>query len=119
MRQSWATGKSLEWVRVHDLPDYVYFNHGIHVNKGIGCESCHGPVNEMALMWQENSLQMMWCLECHRNPEAFIRDRADIYKFKSQPDYRAPADQMAVGTELVRRYKVNKAQLQNCSVCHR
>ncbi|MBT5873119.1 MAG: cytochrome c3 family protein [Candidatus Latescibacteria bacterium] len=119
VRESYATGESLEWVRVHDLPDYVYFNHSIHVNKGIGCESCHGAVNEMALMFQENSLQMMWCLECHRNPEAHIRDRADIYKFESQPDYDPPADQLALGEQLVRSYKVNKIQLEDCSICHR
>ena len=119
VRQSYATGESLEWVRVHDLPDYVYFNHSIHVSKGVGCESCHGPVNEMPLTWQEESLQMMWCLECHRNPEAFIRDRTDVYNFESMPDYDPPADQLALGEQLVRSYKVNKSQLQDCSICHR
>ena len=69
VRHSWATGQSINWIRVHDLPDYVYFNHEIHVNKGIGCASCHGRVDEMPLMYQENSLQMEWCLNCHRNPE--------------------------------------------------
>ena len=69
--------------------------------------------------WQENSLQMMWCLECHRNPEQNIRDRADVFKFESQPDYTPPSDQLALGTQLVRGYRVNKAQLENCSICHR
>ncbi|HIG47109.1 MAG TPA: cytochrome C [candidate division Zixibacteria bacterium] len=119
VRQSYATGQSLEWTRVHDLPDFVYFDHSIHIKKGIGCESCHGAVNEMALMWQENSLQMMWCLECHRNPEQNIRDRADVFKFESQPDYTPPSDQLALGAQLVRGYRVNKAQLDNCSICHR
>ena len=68
VRHSWATGESIAWIRVHDLPDYVYFNHEIHVNKGIGCASCHGRVDEMPLMYQQNSLQMEWCLNCHRNP---------------------------------------------------
>lgn len=119
VRESWRTGKSLEWVRVHDLPDFVYFNHSIHVNKGVGCESCHGEVNKMALTWQDKSLQMMWCLECHRQPEEFIRDRANVYKFASQPDYQPAADQIALGNELVRKYKVNKTQLTDCSICHR
>ena len=119
VRDSYATGVSLEWTRVHDLPDYVYFNHSIHINKGIGCESCHGAVNEMALMWQEESLQMMWCLECHRHPESFIRERADVYKFESQPDYSAPMDQTALGAQLIRGYRVNKDQLEDCSICHR
>lgn len=119
VRESWRTGNSIEWVRVHDLPDYVYFNHSIHVRKGIGCESCHGDLNEMTLTRQVHSLQMMWCLQCHRNPEAFIRDRADVYKFESQPDYTHPSDQTELGARLVQSYRVNKEQLEDCSVCHR
>ena len=72
VRQSWATGESLRWIRVHDLPDYVYFNHSIHVNKGIGCSSCHGRVDLMPIMYQENSLQMEWCLNCHRDPAKIV-----------------------------------------------
>src|ERR1700761_9305848 len=79
VRDSWATGKSINWIRVHDLPDYVYFNHEIHVNKGIGCASCHGRVDEMPLMYQENTLQMEWCLNCHRNPANNLRPTAEIY----------------------------------------
>jgi hypothetical protein len=79
VRQSWATGASIPWIRVHDLPDYVYFNHSIHVNKGIGCASCHGRVDKMPLMYQENTLQMEWCLNCHRNPSGNIRPTAEIY----------------------------------------
>ena len=79
VRHSWATGESINWIRVHDLPDYVYFNHEIHVNKGIGCASCHGRVDEMPLMYQENSLQMEWCLNCHRNPSVNLRPTAEIY----------------------------------------
>ena len=78
-RQSWATGASIQWIRVHDLPDYVYFNHEIHVNKGIGCASCHGRVDEMPLMYQENTLQMEWCLNCHRNPAVNLRPTSEIY----------------------------------------
>jgi len=79
VRQSWATGQSIPWIRVHDLPDYVYFNHEIHVNKGIGCASCHGRVDEMPLMYEQNSLQMEWCLNCHRNPAVNLRPTAEIY----------------------------------------
>jgi hypothetical protein len=79
VRQSWATGESIQWIRVHDLPDYVYFNHEIHVNKGIGCASCHGRVDEMPLMYQQNTLQMEWCLNCHRNPTNNLRPTSEIY----------------------------------------
>ena len=79
VRQSWATGASIQWIRVHDLPDYVYFNHSIHVNKGIGCSSCHGRVDEMPLMYMQNTLQMEWCLNCHRNPAANLRPTSEIY----------------------------------------
>ncbi|MDE1160746.1 MAG: cytochrome c3 family protein [Acidobacteriaceae bacterium] len=79
VRHSWATGESIKWIRVHDLPDYVYFNHEIHVNKGIGCASCHGRVDEMPLMYEENTLQMEWCLNCHRNPAKNLRPTSEIY----------------------------------------
>jgi hypothetical protein len=79
VRDSWATGQSIQWIKVHDLPDYVYFNHSIHVNKGIGCASCHGRVDEMPLMYMQNSLQMEWCLNCHRNPATNLRPTAEIY----------------------------------------
>ncbi len=79
VRESWATGESIPWIRVHDLPDYVFFNHEIHVNKGIGCASCHGRVDEMPLMYEENSLQMEWCLNCHRNPAENLRPTSEIY----------------------------------------
>ncbi len=79
VRQSWATGASLKWIKVHDLPDYVYFNHAIHVNKGIGCASCHGRVDEMPIMYMQNSLQMEWCLNCHRNPVKSLRPTSEIY----------------------------------------
>jgi hypothetical protein len=79
VRQSWATGASIQWIKVHDLPDYVYFNHSVHVNKGIGCASCHGRVDEMPLMYQQNTLQMEWCLNCHRNPGVNLRPTSEIY----------------------------------------
>jgi hypothetical protein len=79
VRQSWYTGKSIPWIKVHDLPDFVYFSHEIHVNKGIGCESCHGKVDEMPLMYAQNTLQMEWCLDCHRNPAKNLRPTSEIY----------------------------------------
>jgi hypothetical protein len=79
VRDSWATGQSVQWIKVHDLPDFVYFNHSIHVNKGIGCASCHGRVDEMPLMYMQNSLQMEWCLNCHRNPAENLRPTSEIY----------------------------------------
>jgi Cytochrome c7 and related cytochrome c len=79
VRHSWATGESIPWTRVHDLPDYVFFNHEIHVNKGIGCSSCHGRVDEMPIMYMQNSLQMEWCLNCHRNPAKNLRPTSEIY----------------------------------------
>jgi hypothetical protein len=79
VRDSWATGESIVWTKVHDLPDYVYFSHEIHVNKGMGCSSCHGRVDEMPIMYQQSTLQMEWCLNCHRNPAANIRPTSQIY----------------------------------------
>ncbi len=115
VRQSFATGTPIAWVRVHNLPDYAYFNHAIHVNKGIGCDTCHGPVNRMPLMYQYASLQMEWCLACHREPERFIRPGNEVFNMNWQP----PPNQLELGRELVKRYHVNKEQLSNCSICHR
>jgi hypothetical protein len=79
VRNSWYSGQSIAWTKVHDLPDFVYFNHEIHVNKGIGCETCHGRVDEMPLMYEQNTLQMEWCLDCHRNPAKNLRPTSQIY----------------------------------------
>jgi hypothetical protein len=92
VRNSWATGESIQWIKVHDLPDYVYFNHEIHVNKGIGCASCHGRVDEMPLMYEENSLQMEWCLNCHRNPGRNLRPTSEIYNMA----WAGPSDEKPV-----------------------
>ncbi|HUN84593.1 MAG TPA: cytochrome c3 family protein [Terracidiphilus sp.] len=92
VRNSWATGESIPWVKVHDLPDFVYFNHSIHVNKGIGCATCHGRVDEMPLMYAQNTLQMEWCLDCHRNPAKNLRPTAQIYNMA----WEKPADDRPV-----------------------
>ncbi len=113
VRESFRTDKSIRWIRVHDLPDYVYFNHSIHVAKGVGCTTCHGQVNKMPLMWQESSLQMSWCLDCHRHPERFVRPRAEVFSVT----YRPPTDQLALGKKLVKEYHIQS--LTSCSTCHR
>jgi len=79
VRASWASGQSLPWTKVHDLPDFVYYSHEIHVNKGLGCATCHGRVDKMPLMYAENTLQMEWCLNCHRNPAKNLRPTSEIY----------------------------------------
>ncbi len=113
VRQSWATGKSLEWNRVHDLPGFVYFNHSIHVNKGMGCSECHGRVDQMPLMYQQNTLYMEWCLECHRNPEMRVRPKDKVFDMT----YQHPADQKELGAKLVAEYKIQK--FTDCYTCHR
>ncbi len=112
---SYETGATIEWVKVHDLPDFVYFNHSIHVNKGIGCSECHGQIDEMEVVWQEQALYMGWCLDCHRAPEKYIRPREDVYDM----DYVHPANQITVGRSLVQEYNVNVDQLTDCFICHR
>lgn len=116
VRDSFDKNTPLEWTRVHDLPDYVYFNHSIHVAKGVGCSTCHGEVNHMPLMWKNATLHMQWCLECHREPEKFIRPKDEVFNMDWPPK---SWDQKKEGAKLVEEYHVNKIQLDNCSVCHR
>jgi hypothetical protein len=99
VRNSWATGESIAWTKVHDLPDFVFFNHEIHVNKGIGCESCHGRVDEMPLMYAQNTLQMEWCLNCHRNPAKNLRPTGQIYNMAWQSPTEDRPVWCAVGKE--------------------
>jgi hypothetical protein len=114
VRASFRTGQSLEWNRVHDLPGFVYFDHSIHVTKGsIGCATCHGRVDQMPLMWKQNTLHMEWCLDCHRAPEKYIRPRGQVFRM----DYAPTQDQLTLGKQLVADYKIRK--LTDCSVCHR
>jgi hypothetical protein len=113
VRASLTSNTPIRWTRVHDLPDFVYFDHSIHVSKGVGCTTCHGQVDRMPLMWQENTLQMEWCLECHRNPERFVRPREAVFSV----EYQAPPDQAEVGRRLVAEYHIQK--LTSCSTCHR
>jgi hypothetical protein len=113
VRESFRTGQPIAWTRVYDLPDFTYFHHGIHVQKGIGCVTCHGQVDRMPLTWKARSLQMEWCLECHRQPERFVRPREFVFSMDWQP----PADQLALGRKLVQEYQIEK--LTTCYICHR
>ncbi len=113
VRQSFRTDQSLHWIRVHDLPDYVYFNHSIHVAKGIGCTTCHGAIDRMPLTWQEASLQMSWCLDCHRHPEEYVRPRSEVFSVAYQP----PPNHVEIGRNLVKEYHIQS--LTSCSTCHR
>jgi NAD-dependent SIR2 family protein deacetylase len=106
----------LTWIRVNSLPDFVYFNHQIHVRQGVGCATCHGPIDKMPLTYQAQSLQMEWCLDCHRAPEQYLRPRSEVFNMA----YEAPADQLALGMRLKREYNVASVRhLTSCSVCHR
>jgi hypothetical protein len=113
VRESYRLNQSIAWNRVNDLPEFVYFNHSIHLNKGIGCSECHGRVDKMPLTWQAASLQMEWCLNCHRNPERYVRPRELVF----QMDYQHPPDQLSVGEKLVKEYRIQR--LDSCYTCHR
>jgi hypothetical protein len=126
VRDSWREGVPIAWVKVNDTPDFVYFDHSIHVNKGVGCVTCHGRVDEMPLMTRQQPLTMRWCLECHENPGPQLRPREMVFDMASNPPDR-PAD----GARLAEQYHVAKRdanphegmlstpnQLTNCSTCH-
>jgi hypothetical protein len=140
VRASYRSGESLQWTRVNQLPDFVYFNHSIHINKGVGCNTCHGPVDQMPLMYQQESLQMEWCLGCHRDPGKNLRPRDQVFNMRYQPpsssspvtvDDKKFIDQELLGTYLISKYKVRTGKLMtsdgqvsigditSCSTCHR
>jgi hypothetical protein len=129
VRESFRSGKSLVWNRVNDLPDFVYFDHSIHINKGVGCDTCHGPVDRLPLMYNFASLQMEWCLNCHRAPEKYLRPRDQVFNMRYEsPSSGKPlmvegkeyADQLSLGLDLVTKYKLRTvADITSCSTCHR
>src|SRR5215813_10803627 len=140
VRASYRSGESLQWTRVNQLPDFVFFNHSIHVTKGVGCNTCHGPVDQMPLMYQEESLQMEWCLGCHRDPGKNLRPRDQVFNMRYQQprgdnpvtvDGQSFTDQGALGAFLITRYKVRVGKVKtadgqlgvgditSCSTCHR
>jgi hypothetical protein len=128
-KQVWATSPVLEpvraslrenrpilWTRVNNVPDFVYFDHSIHIYKGVGCETCHGRVDQMPLTYKAESLHMEWCLDCHRSPEKYLRPREEVFTMGWQP----PIPQQQLGPDLVKRYGIdNRWKLTNCSICHR
>lgn len=115
VRRSFTRDEPLVWTRVYDLPDYVYFDHSIHVEKGVGCETCHGKVDEMPLIRQEPSLHMQWCLDCHRNPAPNLRPADAIFSMGWSP----PADDPDLGRRLMERNDIHPEQLDDCYICHR
>src|SRR2546422_4000170 len=140
VRASYRSGESLQWTRINQLPDFVYFNHSIHVSKGVGCNTCHGPVDRMPLMYQQESLQMEWCLGCHRDPGQNLRPRDQVFNMRYQPpsssspvtvDDKKFVDQELLGAFLISKYKVRTGKLMtsdgqisigditSCSTCHR
>jgi len=129
VRESFRTDKSLVWTRVNDLPDFVYFDHSIHINKGVGCNTCHGPVDRMPLMYNYASLQMEWCLNCHRAPEKNLRPRDQVFNMRYQAptadspvivDDKSFVDQDSLGLYLVKAYKLrSERDITSCNTCHR
>jgi hypothetical protein len=116
VRDSYRDNVSIRWQRVHNLPGFVYFDHSIHVHKGVGCFECHGRVDRMPLTYQAHSLLMEWCLDCHRNPAPHLRPREEVFNMAWEP----PADREELGQKLMEKYKIRDAyKLTSCSVCHR
>ena len=115
VRDSMQNGRPLRWTRVYDLPDYVYFDHSIHVNKGIGCASCHGRVDQMPMTWQEQPLYMRWCLDCHWQPEMHLRPLEEVFNLA----YASPKNQFLLGTALAEQNHVSHEGLTDCYTCHR
>ena len=126
VRDSFARGNSIDWQRVHNLPQFVYFDHSIHIHQGVGCATCHGRVDQMPLTWQTNSLLMEWCLECHREPQKFVRPREQVFNMAwkpadaTDPATGGPYEQRNLGAKLVHEYGIRSSQtLTSCSTCHR
>lgn len=112
---SWELDTPIPWNKVHDLPDYAYFNHSAHINTGVGCSTCHGQIDQMAGIWKNEPLTMGWCMDCHREPERFLRPRSEVFNMAYVP----PSDQRTLGLELVAAYHVSNEKLYQCSTCHR
>jgi hypothetical protein len=115
VRASFEQNQPILWNRVHDLADFVYFDHGIHVQQGVGCETCHGRVDQMAVVAKAETLQMSWCLDCHREPDRFVRPRSEVFTMGWTP----PVDQAILGPQLVAEHGIRTTGLTDCSVCHR
>ena len=114
VRQSLAQDEPLRWTRVYELPDYVYFDHSIHIAKGVGCTECHGPIGDMALTWKATTLYMSWCLDCHRDPAPRLRPRNEVFNPHWVRSKRTPS-----GIQLMAEYHIPNRNLTDCGVCHR
>ncbi len=115
VKASWESGLPIQWVRIHKAPDYVYFNHAAHVNRGVSCFSCHGQINDMATVWQAEPQSMAWCLECHRAPEKFLRPQSEVFNLNWHA--ASPAAQLAMGTQFKKEWNINPPL--TCGGCHR
>lgn len=116
VRASFRTGQPLVWTRVHNLPEFAYFDHSIHIHQGIGCSSCHGRIDQMPLTFAANPMYMEWCLECHRNVANYVRPRAEVFNMA----WHAPANQVSMGNKLINEYHIKDVRsLTVCSTCHR
>jgi hypothetical protein len=113
LRESWSSGMPIEWVRVNKIADYAYFDHSAHLRAGVGCESCHGNVAEMEVVQQKKPLSMGWCLDCHRNPQQYIRPESEVTNMKWTP----PADQKEFAKRMMIEKNINPPE--ECSGCHR
>jgi hypothetical protein len=117
VRESSLSGMPIEWVKVHDLPDYAYFNHSAHINRGISCVSCHGRIDQMEVVKQMETLAMGWCLDCHREPELHLRPRDQVTNLAWEPP---DGDQLKIGLELKHAYDIHdETYMTSCSTCHR
>jgi hypothetical protein len=110
-----AEDRPMRWQRVNQLPGYVYFDHSVHVAKGVGCTTCHGPIQQMKLTRQAEPLTMQWCLDCHRDPAKYIRPREAVF----DTAWIAPADAEESGRKLMATYHIETSHLADCSICHR
>ena len=113
--ESWEQDRPIKWNGVHKLADFVYFNHAAHINNGVGCNNCHGRVDQMGGIWKAEPMTMGWCLECHRAPENYVRPREEVFNLAYEP----PANQEELGRSLVQSYHINTNKLPQCSTCHR
>jgi hypothetical protein len=120
VRASFRSGESIPWTRVHDVPDFVYFDHSIHIQKGVGCVACHGRVDAMPLMWRAETLHMQWCVECHRNPAPHLRPRELVFSMEDWPEASETSDAAKVSEQRLDLVKIHQiANETDCSICHR
>lgn len=124
VREAFRTGRPVEWLKVHDLPDYVYFNHSAHVSRGVGCESCHGRIDTMEVVSQVKPLSMSWCVDCHRHPESHLRNPAQVpptYMGFDHPEglkhFNITTDRTTYGRQVADQLGINPPT--DCSTCHR